>query len=37
MGFIGGLQINPSANTALRLEYQHFDSGTVGGSLSFHF
>ena len=37
MGFIGGLQINPSANTALRLEYQQFDSGTVGGSLSFHF
>ena len=36
-GFVGGIQFNPSENVALRLEYQDFDSGSVGGSLTFHF
>jgi hypothetical protein len=36
-GFVGGIQFNPNANVALRLEYQSFDDSSVGGSLSFHF
>lgn len=37
IGFIGGIEMNPSENIALRLEYQKFDAGTFGGSLTFHF
>jgi len=36
-GFVGGIQIDPSENVTLRLEFQQFDSSSVGGSLTFHF
>ena len=36
-GFVGGIQFNPNANTTLRIEYQHFDDSSVGGSFTFHF
>jgi len=37
LGFVAGLQVNPSENVTLRLEFQEFDSGSFGGSCTFHF
>ncbi len=37
LGFIAGIQANPSENVTLRLELQKFDSNTFGGSCTFHF
>lgn len=36
-GFIGGLQLNPTPNVALKLEFQKFDDVGIGANVMFHF
>jgi len=36
-GFIGGLQVNPNPNMAIRLEFQKFDNVGLGANFIFHF
>lgn len=36
-GFVGGLQLNPTPNVALRLEFQKFDDVGMGANIIFHF
>jgi len=36
-GFIGGLQLNPTPNVAVKLEFQKFDNVGMGANITFHF
>jgi opacity protein-like surface antigen len=37
IGFIGGLQLSPSPNISMKVEFQQFDDTGMGASIGFHF
>jgi opacity protein-like surface antigen len=36
-GFVGGLQLNPNPNMAIRIQFQKFDDVGMGANILFHF